>query len=132
MIAAEVSAQSLIERILGRVLAFDELRELRHHPHALVRANAIRAFADATEGPEVLEELVAAAEDPANQTRLMGTTRICHLAVETLYRLGTPRAIRTAEALLRNWPEPDRSDLLWYVRSEGLAVLNFSSGIDTQ
>lgn len=123
MIVAELSLQSFVDRIAHGAPAIDELRELRQHPNMLVRANAIRALVAATEVPEAIEELVTAAEDPANQVLLMGTTRISHLAVESLYRTGTSEAIRAAETLLGHWPEPDRSDLLWYLRGEGHNVL---------
>ncbi len=130
MIAVNASPQSLIDRILTGATTFRELRELRQHPNALVRSNAIRALAPSPEVSEAIEELVAAAEDSANATRLMGTIRVSHLAVESLFRLGTPEAFRVAETLLCEWPEPDRSDLLWYLRSEGHTVLKSSSGIN--
>jgi hypothetical protein len=52
----------------------------------------------------------------------MGTISVAHVAVGCLLRVATSKAFEAAKALLRAWPEPDRTDLTWYLESEAAAV----------
>ncbi|MBY0395733.1 MAG: hypothetical protein K2X91_04580 [Thermoleophilia bacterium] len=91
-------------------------------PSIVVRANALEALTPhARLDPALLDRLAEAATSPENATRLMGTISVAHVAVAALLRVGTPGAEAAARRLLEDWPEPDRSDLLWYLSTEGLA-----------
>jgi hypothetical protein len=48
----------------------------------------------------------------------MGMIRVAHVAVAAQVRLGAPRALAEAHLLIQQRPEPERSDLLRYLRSE--------------
>jgi hypothetical protein len=57
----------------------------------------------------------------------MGVTSVKHLAVACLLRLHAAKATLAAKALLMRWPEPDRTDLIWFLKTDGLAVPDTSS-----
>ncbi len=99
------------------------LGDIRAHlcdPRAVVRANALNALIPhAKIDAELIQEIVAAAMNPINKVWLTGTIAVAHVAVACLYQIGTSAAEDVATELLSTWPEPDRSDLLWYLRSEG-------------
>jgi HEAT repeat protein len=113
----------LIKRLNSDQVSRSELRELLNHRAALVRVNAVEAIGRLARHDETLvDDLRAAAVDPKSAVRLMGTIAIAHVAVACLLRIGTPKAVAIVRDLLAQWPEPDRSDLLWFVKSEGLGV----------
>jgi hypothetical protein len=88
---------------------------------ALVRVNAVDAVGRlAMEDESLLDDLVAAARNPRNQTILMGRVRISHVAIANLLRVGTQRAKTLVAQLLEERDPEDRDDLLWYLQSEGL------------
>jgi hypothetical protein len=88
---------------------------------SLVRTNALEALgARSDEQDELTEELVQAASDPENDAIVMGTIRVSHVAVAALVRRGTARAVAAARRFIQRWLEPDRGDLLWYLRAESL------------
>lgn len=121
MQAFAISTGSLVESIVRRELPPDELRHLLHTAGAIVRANALIALTEyAKDDEDLLADFVAAAKEPQNAVRLMGTTSVQHVAVASLLEVGTTAACASATALLDGWPEPDRSDLVWYLKSEGL------------
>jgi hypothetical protein len=68
----------------------------------------------------LLSALRDVATSPANQVRPTGTISVAHVAVGCLFRVGSGHAAGLAKDLLAHWPEPDRSDLLWYLKSEDL------------
>lgn len=112
-------AQELIAKMGIKLLAFKETCGLVLHPSPVVRANALMhliAHVDHTNSVEGILKL--AAINPDNRVPLMGTISVAHVAVACLLRLGTHSATATANELLQAWPEPDRSDLIWYLRSE--------------
>ena len=114
--------QGLVERLKSGTMLADEVRGLLHHKSPLVRANAIEALAGlARDDDRLVDELIAAASDPQNNVRLMGTISVAHVAVGCLLRVATAKALEAAKALLSEWPEPDRTDLIWYLGSEGLS-----------
>ena len=67
----------------------------------------------------LIEDFIVAAKNPINEIRLMGMISVAHVAIGCLYQTGTTPALGAATELLATWPEPDRSDLVWYLRSEG-------------
>lgn len=119
--------QTAVENIQGVVTALvrgetplDAIRTHLRDPGAVVRANALNALiphAKIDDG--LIEVIVAAAKNPINEIRLMGTISVAHVAIGCLYQTGTTPAVGVATELLAAWPEPDRGDLLWFLRSEG-------------
>ena len=103
-------------------LSTAELRNLLTHQSSIKRSDALLALARrAQEDEDLVDEIAAAANDPKNATRLMGTVTVSHIAVASLLQIGTPKAVAAAQRLIKVWPEPHRSDLLWFLKSEGLS-----------
>jgi len=116
-------AQQMTDRIRGNECSIEELTDCIRRGGLLVRTNALEALViHAQKKEDLIDELVAAASDPINQTRLMGTVSVAHVAIACLLRVGTSKSFEKARALIQSWPEPDRTDLIWYLRSENLPV----------
>ena len=119
--------QTAVENIQGVVTALvrgetplDAIRTHLRDPGAVVRGNALYALIPHAKADAGLtEDIVEAAKNPINEVHLMGTISVAHVAVGCLYQIGTQTALNAATELLVTWPEPDRSDLLWFLRSEG-------------
>ncbi len=115
--------QGLVDGLRSGSISTEQVRDLLHHPSPLVRANALEALVvPAKHDRRLMEEIAAAASDPANRVWLMGTISVAHVAVGCLVRVGTIDALEAAKALWSAWPEPNRTDLTWYLESEGLQV----------
>lgn len=118
----EIAIQNVnetVEALVRGAVPLAEIRDLTRHPAMLVRVNALTALVKyAKADDEVVRDIVAAATDPANSVRLMGTISVGHVAVGCLDDIGTPAAAAAAADLLATWPESDRGDLAWYLRSE--------------
>jgi hypothetical protein len=115
--------QQLVDRVKSGKMRSDQLLALLRHESPLVRANALEALVSpARHQKGLLDELVAAALDPANRVRLMGTISVAHVAVCCIFRAGTPEALEAANALVSAWSATDRTDLIWYLESEGLQI----------
>jgi len=118
----------LIEQLESDQIPTRELHELLDHKSVLVRTNALEAMArhaqqDHAIADQFTDDLVVAARDPKNWSIVMGTIAVAHVAVACLLRVGTPKAVTAARQLIGEWPEPDRSDLLWFLKSEKLEGL---------
>jgi len=115
--------QQLINEIKSRQLPLSKLREYLHHDSPLVRANAVEVFLEHVPADEsLLDEVVAFAKSPDHTFRLMGTTSVAHVAVLGLMRSRLEQARLAGEKLVRTWPEPDRQDLIWFLKSEGIEL----------
>lgn len=115
------SAQDLIRRLRAGEMPAEEILRLLRAGSILVRANAFEAIVPHARRDETLiHEIREAAIHPDNQVRLMGTISVAHVAVAALFRVGDEKADEAARRLIDAWPEPDRGDLLWWLRSEGL------------
>lgn len=116
--------QNLIDRIRAGRVTTEELRCLTQHPAALVRVNAIEMLAQKGNGDEqLLDDLRIAAVAAVNQVCLMGTVRVGHVAIGSLLRIGSARALTIANDLIESRTEPERTDLLSYLHSEGFAPI---------
>lgn len=107
-----------------------ELLVLLRDKSRLRKGRALAALARRTKDDELLvDEVIAAIQDPANQeTRIMGTISISHIGVACLLGVGSSKTKERVMQLLEHWPEPDRSDLLWFLKSESVSInLNESS-----
>jgi hypothetical protein len=119
--ASFTEIEGIVKRLKSGDLPLAEVLSLLHFRSPIVRANALDALAaQAKSNDNVVGEVVAAATDPANKVPLMGTISVAHVAVACLLRAGSPKADQAAKALLETWPEPDRTDLIWYLESERL------------
>jgi hypothetical protein len=99
----------------------EEIRHLLHDKSIIVRANALEAIVSHCQRDEgLLDEICNAITPLGRQTRLLGNISMAHIAVGCLMKVGSDRAVGVARDLIASWPEPDRSDLLWYLKSEGL------------
>ena len=115
----QADALELVVKLGSKLLTFDETCGLVLHPSPVVRANALMhliTHADHTDSVE--SNLKLAVMNPDNRYILMGTISVAHVAVACLLRMGTQSGTATANELLQAWPEPDRSDLIWNLRSE--------------
>lgn len=112
----------LVDRLKAGQMETKEMVELLSHPTSTIRANTLEAIARRGQaGESVVEVLAAAAADSKNRTLiLMGTVSVAHVAMAALLKVGSSEARLLAGGLLAAWPEPDRSDLLWYLNSEKL------------
>lgn len=115
------TAQETVQLLRSGEVPVEDIRRLLHDDSIVVRANALEALVNhARHGEGLLDEIREAATSPENQVRLMGTISVAHVAVACLMRVGGDRAVAVARDLIASWPEPDRTDLLWYLKSEGL------------
>ena len=108
-----------LARCTTKLLTFEETCRLVVHHSSVVRANAaahLIVFADDKDAAEGILKLMSI--NPDNRVHLMGTISVAHVAVACLLRMGTRSGTATANELVQAWPEPDRSDLIWYLRSE--------------
>jgi len=121
-------ANLLIEQLERDEIPAQEIHELLDHKSILVRASALEAMArharrDNVVADQFTDDLVVAACDPENRVSIMGTIGVTHVAVACLLRVGTPKAVTAAQHLIEEWPEPDRSDLMWFLKVEKLDTL---------
>ncbi len=102
----------------------DRLRELLRSGTKSERARAMGALARrAASNPSLRAEVLAALTDPDHRAmRIMGTISIAHIGVACLYRASDDDVRRQVQQLITAWPEPDRTDLLWFLRSQSLSV----------
>ena len=116
-----VSSQKTVSRLRSGETPLGEVIDLLHDTSIVVRANALEALIPHVQHDDrLLEQLKAAVVEPENQVRLVGTISVAHVALGCLLRVGGGKATEVAKSLIDTWPEPDRTDLLWYLRSEGL------------
>lgn len=115
-----------LNEIIGRLkderFTTEEVRALLGHASILVRVNALKALSRrARDDESLIDDLADAARDATNSTRLLGPT-VAQVAVACLLEVGTERAKEEARRLVDEWPEPDRSDLLWLLQSQSLSL----------
>lgn len=113
--------QTAIDAVRSRKLSSRQLREYLSHRSPLVRANAIEIFAEhLSEDESLLSEIVLFATNPEHSFVLMGATTVAHWAVLSMLRSSCVAAREAGRELLRDWSEPERQDLIWFLRSEGI------------
>jgi hypothetical protein len=54
------------------------------------------------------------------RSRLIGTVTVSHMGLAALLRYGGAKDKEATRELLKNWPEPDREDLLRFLKGESL------------
>jgi hypothetical protein len=92
-------------------------------------ARAIGALARRSSFDSLLEERVITLLQHPNVRgdRFMGTISMAHIGVLAMIAGKGGVIPRSVFALYTVWPEPDRSDLLWFLRSQGVDVALFHS-----
>lgn len=92
-------------------------------------ARAIGALARRSSfDPLVEERVVALLEHPdLRGDRFMGTISMSHIGVLAMIAGNGGVISPSVLALYSAWPEPDRSDLLWFLRSQSVDVALFHS-----
>jgi hypothetical protein len=69
--------------------------------------------------PALVKVVTRLASAPENRSaRLMGTISVAHFALTELLRSNPAAAPHAILPLLTNWPEPDRSDFISYLKAE--------------
>lgn len=118
------NVQELIDKLKNGSLPLSEVRALLNHQSPIVRVNALNALVSQVRFDDsVVDDIANAALAHENAVCLMGTASVAHVAVGCLYQIGTPSAIAAATSLLKMWPEPDRTDLMWYLKAEGIKAV---------
>ena len=113
--------QQAINKIKERQLPLSELRGYMTHPSPLIRANAIEVFGEHLhEDDALVDEAVAFAKDPDHSFRLMGPITVAHVAVLALLSSRSATARRAGVELVNQWQEPDRQNLISFLKSEGI------------
>lgn len=99
------------------------LLELAITGSAFYRAHALSALARRSIQDEILlDQIVQGITDSKNiQARVMGTISVSHIVIASLLQTNQPKAKEKVKNLLETWPESDRSDLLWFLKSEGIS-----------
>ena len=72
---------------------------------------------------DLVDDIAAVAENPKfNVFKLFGVCSIAHIAVVTLFRVGTPPAVAKGLQLVNQWPNPDRILLEHNLKTGGIDV----------
>jgi hypothetical protein len=118
-----VREQLLVSDAQFDTYSVDQLRELLGVGKRMERARAMGALARRAGREEpLLAEVVEKLEDPAmRDERVMGTISLAHIGVACLLLAASDLARSRVKTLIDAWPEPDRGDLLWFLRSEEIA-----------
>jgi hypothetical protein len=67
---------------------------------------------------EIVKQSILNSENMSS--RLMGTISVSHLGIAELFRIGSVDTTSTAWQIINSLEEPNRSDLIWYLKSENL------------
>jgi hypothetical protein len=79
----------------------------------------------AASDPSLRVAVLTAIEDPALRgRRVMGTISLSHIAFACLLEHGDDAVRDALLSRLSAWPEQDRGDLLWFLRSQDIAIEN--------
>ncbi len=90
----------------------------------IVRARALATLARRSKQDETLiNYILEAITDSVNMdSRLIGSTiSVSHVGFAGLWEFGTPIAKKSLKNLLQGWAEPDRTDLLWFLKSQAIS-----------
>jgi hypothetical protein len=101
-----------------------QLREAIQSGNVAERARAMGAVARrAAREAALLDEVIALLSDPMlRQLRYMGTVSIAHIGVACLAIAGSQEVRERLARLLSGWPEPDRNDLVWFLKSQEIQL----------
>ena len=120
----KILLQVLIDNLRSGNMTVDEIRPYLQDTAAVVRGHAIEAMAaKIADNPSLLQEVVDVILDQNNSIRLMGTISVAHVGLKSLVESSSLAANQKAKQLLVTWPEPDRGDFLWFLKSEGVSVV---------
>jgi hypothetical protein len=115
--------EMLVDRLKELSASRQEVLDSLEHDAALVRVNALEAVARMAQDDESLIPAIAqAAMNECNNVRLLGTTTVRHVALGCLLCIANDSARRAAADIIEKWPADDRTDLQWYLDSEGISL----------
>jgi len=88
------------------------------------RGRSIAALARrAVQNDGLVDVVVAAISVPQNkEARIIGTISVSQVGYACLWWFGSAQTRSKLQILLQDWQEPDRSDLLWFMKSQGIEV----------
>jgi hypothetical protein len=88
------------------------------------RARAMAALARrASQAEGLADQVLEQIRSESNRsTRVMGTVSLSHIGFGCLWERGTIAVRAKLDEQFANWPEPDRTDLSWFLRSQGLTL----------
>jgi hypothetical protein len=106
-------------------MSTQNLIRLLESPSTLYQANAIEELAKRlAEDLTLTEKLFQVIIEPKNQkNRVVGTVSVAHIAIGNLLEYGDIQTEKRIQVLLQDWPEPDRTDLQWYLEGKGIMSL---------
>lgn len=104
----------------------EELLVLVERAGLLPRTRALAALARRTPDDErLIDVVIRSITDSTNMgARIFGTISVSHVGFACLWEYGPAVAKLELRSLLAKWPEPDRSDLLWFLKSQDIAIDN--------
>lgn len=102
----------------------DELRRLLKSGNRSERARAMGAIARrAATNESLADEVVSLVQSPeARAQRFMGSVSLAHIGVACLAASGGEPIRAQLVPVVNEWPEPDKTDLLWFLRSQQVAL----------
>lgn len=112
------SLTELLEDIRCARVPLADILVLINDPAPIIRVNALRAIArDYANEATTVATLKSAAESDENRAlRLAGQISVAFEAVRFLKDLENTHADSAVARLIRDWPEPARTDLIWYLQ----------------
>lgn len=106
-----------------------ELNEMLNSDSFLQRASSLYEFGSRIQDnfdKQKLESLRAAIEESRNRsTTIRGTITVAHVGMLALAKIEDTRVKKAFQSLLKDWEETDRSDLLWFLESEGVDISEY-------
>jgi hypothetical protein len=118
------------EKILVQYKEFDQLStesllELLNSDSRVNRVRALSTLArrSSQDGIITASVLKGITEPKNREARLLGSTiSVSHVGFAVLWEFGPPDVRECLQKLLKNWPEPDRTDLLWFLKSQSISI----------
>ena len=106
------------------LLATHVLYDFLMSQNAIERARALAARCRRVpHEPSVVETILSAITATQNRHGyIMGRIAVSHIGFACLWWFGAGTGQAQLLQLLDAWPEPDRSDLLWFLRSEDIGI----------
>lgn len=107
-----------------------QLVDIVEHGYTPNRARAISALGrKGSKDPSVQEKVLELVSSPVLRgARFMGTISLAHIGVLSIIAGHGGMIPSVVATLYTDWPEPDRSDLVWFLRSQEVDVTPLTGG----
>ncbi len=108
----------ITNQIRGGGLSWEELSDYSRHSNMSVRGSAIYQISDQY-GDEnrTAFKLAELASGYDSMEPVMGTIRLGHICIKLLNAIDAPVSQQLYQELLSSWPDHDRDDLNWFVKT---------------